>query len=169
MVDATSWQNLATDIDAAMTTIDAKRVLAIRPSSARILNDSTQLLTNSVLATLAFATEDWDNGGLANLGINNDRLTLTPGIWLVAAGVRPFGMTNVTHVEIQVSLNGVTNFQHRIGPLYSGATPVIQTHGLLVVTASTDYVTALTAWSGTGGPATAIGGYLQATKMRDYP
>jgi hypothetical protein len=169
VVDATTWQNLATDIDSAMSTVDAKRATAVKPNSARVLNNSTQLLTNGVLAILTFTAEDWDNGGLANLGVNNDRLTLGTGLWLVSGGLTFLGMTVVTHVELHVMVNGVSYCQQRIGPLYNGAAPIVQVTGLLLATAATDYVTIQAGWSGTGGPATAFSGYLQATKMRSYP
>lgn len=169
VVSATSWQNLASDIDAAFTLVDAKRVLAVTPKSARILNNSTQTMAVSTPTGITFSTEEWDNGGLANLGVNNDRLTLGTGIWLVCGGLRFSGMTNVGHVEASVRLNGVTSAQYRIGGIYSGATPIIQATALIVCTAVTDYVDFVCAWSGTGGPATALAAYLQATKIRNYP
>lgn len=169
VVDATSWQNLATDIDAAMSTVDAKRALAAKPKSARILNDSTQLLTNGVLTVLTFSTEDWDIGGLANLGVNNDRLTLGTGLWLVVGGLTFFGMTVIDHVQVNITVNGVIYSEHRIGRIYNSAIPVNQVSGLVVGTLATDYVGLTVGWNGTGGPATALGGYLQATKLREYP
>lgn len=168
-VDATSWQNLATDIDTVMSTVEAKRLAAAKPPSARIFNDSTQLLVQGVPATITFVTEDWDVGGLANLGVNNDRLTLGTGVWLVSAGMRFFGMTNVNEVEVNITVNGVNYCQYRIGGLYAGAIPITQVTGLVVATAPTDYVTMVAAWVGTGGPATALGGWLQALKIRTYP
>jgi hypothetical protein len=169
VVNATSWQNLATDIDSAMTVVDTKRVAAVKPNSARVFNDSTQLLTNGVPATITYSTEEWDVGGIANLGTNSDRLTVGTGIWLVVGGLLFFGMTVINHVEVNITVNGANYCQHRIGRIYSGASPGIQVTGLVVCTAATDYVTMTAAWTGTGGPATAFSGYLQATKMRNYP
>src|SRR6476646_479917 len=86
-VDAASWQNLATDIDAQMTVIQGLRNKAFKPPTASIGNSGGNVLpvttATGVAASFLFNVVNWDNAGLVNLAVNNDRITVGPGVWWV--------------------------------------------------------------------------------------
>ena len=84
-VDATSWQNLATDIDGLMTTTQGLRTTAFHPPTASIGNSGGNVLPVTTAsggsALMLFNVVNWDNASLVNLVANNDRITVGPGIW----------------------------------------------------------------------------------------
>ena len=62
------------------TNLDNQRV----PPSALISRVTTQSIPDSTITYVQFTAEGWDTDGIANLGTNNDRLTIqTPGLYLV--------------------------------------------------------------------------------------
>jgi hypothetical protein len=53
------------------------------PPHAQI-SQSSQAITNDVITTITFGTEDADTDGMANLGVSNDRLTVQRAGWYLA-------------------------------------------------------------------------------------
>jgi len=169
VVSATSWQNLASDVDDLLSAVEVKRAAVAKPNSARVLGSGSQTVAVTTPTTVVYTTEDWDIGGLANLGVNNDRITLTTGIWIVTGTIWYTTQTTIAHIEVDLNLNGVQFVQNRVGPFYAGAVPQIQATGIVVSGAPGDFVTMTAGWSGTGGPSTLIQTYLEAVKIRNYP
>lgn len=55
---------------------------------ARVTRDANQTIPNAVETALTFNVENFDVGGLANLGADNDRLTIqTAGKYLIGAQI----------------------------------------------------------------------------------
>lgn len=111
-VDSTSWQDMATAVDALFTQLDALGTLATHRPTASVSSTGavTGIASGSSLTQL-FGTEDWDTGGYANLGVNNDRLTLDTGIFYVRYNVLVTptnSATNITLVRSHILLDGLT-------------------------------------------------------------
>lgn len=99
-------QDFATDVD---TDVQAQVALAntalVNPPSARVSATANQSIAVNTQTLATFATEDYDNGAMANLGVNNERLTLvTTGVYLVGASVRFVANGNATIGGRQVAL-----------------------------------------------------------------
>lgn len=77
-------QDFATDVDTDVQAIVASTTAALNSKSARVSASADQLMVANTDTFLTFAVEEYDNGAMANLGVNNDRLTITEnGIYLV--------------------------------------------------------------------------------------
>lgn len=170
VVDAQSWQDLADDIDAQLTALDVLRDEVLHPQTAsvsRFLGSLVGLAANTN-GLCTFDTENWDVGGLANLGVNNERLTLTQGIWWVQASANiDFGtITTLTYVQAAPLLDGVI-----MGMAMTDTTTQMpgDTTGFAVVPvfAASGVLQLRVRWNGTGGPATFNDASLRAVKLRD--
>jgi hypothetical protein len=111
-VDAASWQNMATAVDALFTQLNSLSTLATNRPTASISSTGavTGIASGSTLVQ-SFATEDWDTGGYANLGVNADRLTLDTGIFYARFNVLVTptnSATNITLVRTFLVLDGLT-------------------------------------------------------------
>jgi hypothetical protein len=103
---------MATAVDALFTQLDALGTLATHRPTASVSSTGavTGIASGSSLTQL-FGTEDWDTGGYANLGVNNDRLTLDTGIFYVRYNVLVTptnSATNITLVRSHILLDGLT-------------------------------------------------------------
>lgn len=98
-------QALATAID---TDVDAQLdriTTALTAPSVRVSATANQLIAISTDTFVTFATEDFDNAAMGNLGVNNDRITFTQtGIYLVSAEVNFVQNGNATTNGRQVVL-----------------------------------------------------------------
>lgn len=111
-VDAQSWQDMATSVDSLFTTLNNLSPFATNRPTASISSTGavTGIASGSTLVQ-SFATENWDTGGYANLGVNADRLTLDTGIFYMRFNVLVTptnSATNITLVRTFLVLDGVT-------------------------------------------------------------
>ena len=82
-----------TDVQAQANRISG----ALNYPSVRISATANQSIAISTDTYATFATEDYDNDSMANLGVNNDRITFTTaGIYLVSAEVNFVNNLNAT-------------------------------------------------------------------------
>ena len=64
VIDADSYQDMADEIDALFTSLDAIRDLAVSHPSARITGGvATAVATATTTTVTAFTAETWDTGG----------------------------------------------------------------------------------------------------------
>jgi len=90
-------QDFAQDVDTDVATLVARQTAALNRPSARVSATANQNVPANTPTILTWATEEYDNAAIANLGVNNDRLTLTQtGIWLVTAEVNFTANGNAT-------------------------------------------------------------------------
>lgn len=111
-VTAQSWQDMATSVDALFTTLNNLTTPATNRATASVssVGAVTAIASGSTLVQ-SFATEDWDTGGYANLGVNADRLTLDTGIFYARFNVLVTptnSATNITMVRTYLVLDGTT-------------------------------------------------------------
>jgi hypothetical protein len=165
-VTAQSYQDLAEDIDSVLDTLDALRTQARVPEMAIVQwPGGGTSVTQGVTTTLTYGTEVVDTAGLANLGVNNDRLTLSAGIWLINGWASISGGTTTSGTQLQFHLNAALHSFHRID---NSSFPSKETNGqaLIHVAAAGSILQMNAAWFGTGGPQTWFAS-LHAWKVRE--
>jgi len=93
----TQIQDFATDVDTDVAALAARQTAALHRASVRVSATANQAVAASTNVYQTFATEEYDNAAMANLGVNNDRLTFTEtGIYLVTAEVNFASNGNAT-------------------------------------------------------------------------
>lgn len=110
-VNATSVKNTADAIDALLNTQITAATAAAKYPAALVKRDtgSQSFATGAAVANLTYTTEHYDNNGLGNLGVNNERLTIqTAGVYFVVGGVflDSSNNENITMAELTMTLNG---------------------------------------------------------------
>lgn len=81
-------QDFAQDVDADVAFLVTSTTAALNRPSARVSASADQLVNPNVDVFCTFAVEEYDNAAMANLGVNNDRLTFTQtGIYLLTGDV----------------------------------------------------------------------------------
>lgn len=96
---------------------------ALNYPSARVLATANQAVAVNTDVRCTFATEEYDNDTMANLGVNNDRLTIvTPGIYLVTAEVNFLSNGNATVNGRQLYIVDAANTPYAFNNLRGGQT-----------------------------------------------
>jgi len=85
-------QDLAQDIDLDVESLDNAIQAAYNRDSVRVtgpIGGTQAIASGAGGASITYSTEVYDNNGMANLGVLNDRITFqTQGIYLITAHVR---------------------------------------------------------------------------------
>lgn len=96
-------QDFAQDVDLDVQGLVNTTTAALNQPSARVVATANQAIAANTNTFLTFATEQYDNAAMGNLGTNNDRLTFTStGIYLI-------------HGEVNFSSNGNATVGSRSG------------------------------------------------------
>jgi hypothetical protein len=165
-VTAQSYQDLAEDIDGVLDGLDLLRTQARVPEMAIVQwSGAGTAVAQGVTTVLTYATEVVDTANLANLGVNNDRLTLSAGIWLVNCYCSITGGTTNTGTQLQFHLNTVLHSFHRVDNS-NFTSKEINGQTLIYVPIDGSILQVNAAWFGTGGPMTWLP-YLHAWKVRE--
>lgn len=170
-VDAASWQTLANDIDGLMTTTQTLRTAAFKPPTASIGNNgSLAVSTASGGSTIMlYNVVHWDNASLVNLGVNNDRITVTPGVWHVRFTTTLSSVTTVTYARALIlDTAGTTWGFAQMDAVAVGQAGAITVNAYVVNFAATVGIQGLVSWVGTGGPGSWVGtgAELQVSRIR---
>jgi hypothetical protein len=107
-VDEVSWQNMANDIDALLTSLQTLQTAALHPMTCSLSSSGTVGVAPGGSVQQTFATEDWDVGGLANLGVSNNRMTLPTGLWYARYSAFASGYTTITLAHWGLFVGGAT-------------------------------------------------------------
>lgn len=102
--------DFATDVDTDVQAIATSATTALTAApSVRISATANQAIAANTDVTVTWATEEFDNAAMANLGVNNDRITFTSlGYYLI-------------HAEVNFVSNGNATVNGRSGTLvYTG-------------------------------------------------
>lgn len=79
-----AMQDFAFDVDADVDALVDRQTAALNRPSARVSASANQNIPANTNTILTWATEEYDNAAMSNLGVNNDRITFTEtGIYLV--------------------------------------------------------------------------------------
>lgn len=154
---------MAFDLDTMATADDALRTTALTQRGALITTTVTPSVAKGAAFKFTFDTSLIDPQGLANLGVNNDRFTITkPGLYLFGGSWMLNNSTGlgVFSVEITIAKNttaapAVPNLRRRkYPPAGLSGFQIECTVSAPFVMAATDFVTLQTFWNGSAaGPA----------------
>lgn len=79
-------QDFAQDVDLDVAAQVAATATALNTPSCRVSSAVATNITPNTTTTVTWTIEEYDNANLANLGVNNDRITFAvPGIYLIHA------------------------------------------------------------------------------------
>lgn len=166
VVDATSWQDMAEDIDALMTSLDTIRDLAVGHPTARITGGTASAASATTTTVTNYSAVTWDTAGYANLGVNPSQLTVPPGIYFVGASILGGSVTTLAMSRLQV-ITGATVWGGQMVDITGSTSVGISCPATLVyTTAPTTAIQASVRWQGTGGPSLYTFGTLQVMQVR---
>lgn len=168
VVTATSWQNMAEDIDGLFTDLETLQDLARLRPSASITGGAAATATGNNGIPTAYSTVVWDTGGYANLGVNPDRLTVPSGVyWGFCSGFLS-GATTVTAKRVSLLHNSRTWSGQTVDILTGTGNGIISpSSGMIICTGVTNTIQVRCIWTGTGGPATTSSVTLTVYKIRE--
>jgi hypothetical protein len=153
-IDAGVFQTFSDTLDAALETVRAELAQATNRPSAQIYQGGTVPIPIAVATdvTATFTTEVFDNDDMANLAVNNDRLTIqTGGVYWVSMTVQVSDFTTLTSVSAILQRNGVDFFRHKSRALSISA-DAFASFAMPADLDVGDTLIARARWTGTGGP-----------------
>ena len=169
-IDASTFQDFADDVENALALTEGRMTAALNRPAGRVQRNTNQSFVVNVTTDMTYDFEVFDNDGLGNLGVNNDRMTIqSAGVYLAKVWISQIaGWTTLTSTSVIISQNGVARYQKK-GP--QGATvpanPWIACMGVLECAAG-DIIRGRLLWTGTVGPATGMG-ELELTLIAEIP
>lgn len=130
-----------------VATVTADGAMVYRGASSQTISDATHTV-------VTFDTEERDDNGYADLGTNNDRLTVPETGWYAIQGTVSFAYNASRVRSIYIRVNGATGERHfqqtlQATSTVNGLNTVLSTAGVLYLTAG-DYIQ-LCAFQDTGG------------------
>lgn len=91
------FQDFATDVDTDVQSLVNTTTTVLNAPSARVSASANQAIPANTPTFVTWAVEEYDNAAMANLGVNNDRITFTStGIYLVHAEINHAPNGNAT-------------------------------------------------------------------------
>lgn len=151
-VNSVSVKNLADSIDTALAaSITAATLTTRRPAALVKRATGTQsFATGAALANLTYDTEMFDNDGMGNLGVNNERLTVvTAGVYMISLFWFLDPSTNTSQVTsnfAQITINGSILAARKSRQVLGGAISIM--HRLNAA----DIIRGQFQWAGTSSP-----------------
>jgi hypothetical protein len=84
----TYFQDMATDMDGLVQQLDTRLTAAAQRPGVRIVSFTAQAIAANTPTTATFAGEDFDQGNMADIAVNNTRIQLIDkGIYIVGASL----------------------------------------------------------------------------------
>lgn len=150
-IDCTVFQAFTQAIQDAVTGLDDLSTDILNRPAAKVTGGS-QAIAVGVSTNATYTTEVYDNAAMANLGVNNDRLTITTsGMYMVTAwSVLGSGFTTITSNAVAIT-NNATVLYRKKNSSDTNLTMAVSVTGLINCTAG-DVLRASILWTGTGGP-----------------
>lgn len=152
VVNSVSVKNLADAVDAALlSSITGATLTTKRPAALIARTSGTQsFATGAGLANLTYTTEMFDNDAMANVGVNNERLTVvTAGVYFISSFCFLDPSTNETQVTSQnhiITINGALLAGRKMRFGLGGAI------GIMHRLSAADIIRAQFQWVGTTSP-----------------
>lgn len=160
-IDCTVFQAFTQAIQDAVTGLgDLSNDILNRPAAK--VSGGGQAIAVGVSTNAVYTDELYDNAAMANLGVNNDRLTITTsGMYMVTGWWYPgSGFTTLTSNAVAISNNGTVLYRKKNSSDTNIAMSVTVT-GLINCTAG-DVLRTSVLWTGTGGPLNTFTSQLSA-------
>jgi hypothetical protein len=148
-VNDTDFNNLASDIDAALTIVKAIEDAVRMPPYARVLRTGSALsVAVATDVTATYTDEIYDSAGIVNLGGSTSNLVApTDGVYFVDFRTNfPTGFTTLTSVRASILFNGTARYRKK--SIQDG----VNVWGMYFLSAG-QAATVQVRWTGTGGPA----------------
>lgn len=151
-VNAVSVKNLADEVDVELAaSITAATLTTKRPAALIKRTSGTQsFATGAGFANLTYTTEMFDNDGMGNVGVNNERLTVvTPGVYFISSLAFldvTYNETEVTSLQMIITINGSILAGRKMRFCLGGAIGMI--HRLNAA----DIIRSQFTWTGTSSP-----------------
>lgn len=165
----TSLSETMTDIDALLASLSALYEDARRRDGAMVTHlGASTALPNGVITTMTYNTENYDDNGYVDLAVNNTRINLTSGVWLVMANCVFGGVGRPVSASVRVmaQFQGIiTENQH--GQFGTSTTSSASCFGVIATTGEYIYGQC-SRWDSGGAAGTYGWRRLQAFRIRDY-
>lgn len=168
-IDCAMFEDFTGDIQDAIDTVETLEESALNRPAARV-DGAGQAITENVATTLTYTTEVFDNDTMANLGVNNDRLTVvTAGIYLVTGNIEAVtSVASPTSGAVAIVQTGTTRYRRKMSNTANTSTIMgIQVIGLLsCAVADTIQLSVLFTGDAVGAPImnlSSLSAYLVAT------
>jgi hypothetical protein len=157
-----SLQNLADQVDAKLDAKDAARITALTRPSVRVIRSAGSVsVAINTPTTQTYDTEEFDTGGFANLGVNNDRIIIpTTGLYYIYGGALGVSIGTATVVEASLARNG-TQFARNKEKVSDDHDRWVNVSAVKTLTAA-DFIQVLAFWTGSAGPYPFTNQYLAA-------
>lgn len=152
-IDCTIFASFTQAIQDALISVEDLTVTALNRPAAGV-SGTGQAITVNVSTNATFGTELYDNNNMADLAVNNDRLTIqTDGVYMVTvwSGLQS-GWATMTSNAVAISNNGTVLYRKKNSSDNDLDMDVTVT-GLVNCVAG-DILRCSILWTGTGGPAT---------------
>lgn len=166
-VDCDDFALFTEGIQDALTSLDALNTEVLNRPAAHIQAFANgQTFTVNVATNVIFDTVFFDNDGMANLTVNNDRLTVqNPGMYLVSGNLRTgASFTTITSQSNALSLNGTILYRKKESSDNNNLMYIPSAIGLMNCVAG-DVIRLVYLWTGTGGPDGSAIGHLMAHRI----
>lgn len=160
-IDCAVFQSFTQAIQDALTGLDELSFDILNRPAASVTG-SSQNITVNVSTNATYTTEQYDNGTMADLAVNNDRLTIqVPGMYMVTAySDLSTGWTTITSNAVAITQNGTVLYRKK-NSSDTNLDMNVSVTGLVNCGAG-DIIRASILWTGTGGPAVTFTSTLSA-------
>lgn len=169
-VNATSWQNLATAIDAALASVALVATDAKKPPTA-IVRESVggTAITVATNTNILFNSNTFvDPTSMHSTSVNTDQVILPEaGIYLVRGSITLGSPTTLTLMRAAITLNGVQVFARQDSPKNVNQSWTTDCNGVVISMAAGDILRLVARWGGTG-TATTVGSQMHVTRISKW-
>lgn len=162
-IDCGVFEDFTTAVQNALLSVDVSVEEANNRPAASISMSASQNINVGAATNVQFGSELYDNDNMANLGVNNDRLTVvTTGMYMVTGFTLGNGgsVTTLTSEAVALSRNGTILYRKKNSSDDNRSMGNTVT-GLINCTAG-DILRLVYLWTGTGGPMSLGFGTLSA-------
>lgn len=158
LVSCADFAAFATAVEAAIASVDAVENFVLNRPSAFVAATGVTSVAVGVSTTLTYGVEVWDTNGMADLAVNNDRLTVqTDGVYMFSgASNSVLAPTTLTSNAVILTKNGVAFAENK----QDSTSVTYPTMAMTIIPCVVGDIIRLNyLWTGTGGPL-GIGGRL---------
>lgn len=167
-IDVDALATFSRTLDAALVAGAADLEAATNRPNAQIryaIGSTVQTVPFNVATNATYAAELYDNDNMADLAVNNDRLTCqTGGVYFISSTFSLSNMTTLTGCSLIITVNGVEvgRWKNRV---ITGGTFTECTLAIPVDLFPGDIVRTQVFWTGTGGPANVTNNSMAASLL----
>lgn len=167
-IDPAALQTFASTLDAALLRGAGELSAAANRPNAQVryaIGSASQTVAFNVVTNVTYAAELYDNDNMADLAVNNDRLTIrTGGVYAISSTFSLSNVTTLTGLTLIITVNGVEIGRWKTRVVVGGTFGEC-TLALPVDVQPGDIVRTQILWTGTGGPGTISNNSMSASLL----